>query len=52
MIFGTDFPVLDFARTIDEIDALELRPEARRALLRDNVVRIYGLDPETGNRGA
>jgi predicted TIM-barrel fold metal-dependent hydrolase len=43
VIFGTDFPVLDFARTRGEIDALGLKPEARRKLLRDNALRIYRL---------
>lgn len=43
VIFGTDFPVLDFERTIDEIDGLGLRDEARRKLLRDNVLRVYRL---------
>ena len=44
MIFGTDFPVLDFERTRSEIEALNLRSEAKRMLLRDNVRRIYKLD--------
>jgi predicted TIM-barrel fold metal-dependent hydrolase len=44
VIFGTDFPVLDFARTMREIDELELRPGPRRKLLRDNVARVYGLE--------
>jgi len=43
VIFGTDFPVLDFVRTRNEVEALGLRPEAKRKLLRDNVLRIYGL---------
>ena len=43
VIFGTDFPVLDFERTRDEIEGLNLRPEAKRKLLRDNVLRIYKL---------
>jgi uncharacterized protein len=43
VIFGTDFPVLDFARTRAEIDALKLKPEVLRKFLRDNVIRIYGL---------
>lgn len=42
-IFATDFPVLRFRRTVDEIDALGLKPEVRRKFLRDNVLRIYGL---------
>jgi predicted TIM-barrel fold metal-dependent hydrolase len=43
VIFGTDFPVLDFTRTRAEIEALGLRPDPLRKLLRDNVIRIYGL---------
>jgi len=43
VIFGTDFPVLDFARARREIDALGLKPEARRKLLRDNALRVYRL---------
>ena len=44
VIFGTDWPVLDFERTRAEINALELREEPRRKLLRDNVLKIYGLE--------
>ncbi len=44
VIFGTDFPVLDFARTIEEIHALDFKPEVLTRLLRDNVRRIYRLD--------
>jgi len=44
VIFGTDFPVLQFERTIQEINDLGLRPGPRAKLLRDNVVRIYGLE--------
>jgi uncharacterized protein len=43
VIFGTDYPVLDFARTRDEIEALGLRDEAKRKLLRENALRIYKL---------
>ena len=43
VIFGTDFPVLPFARTVQDIDELGLKPEARRKLMRDNVARIYKL---------
>ena len=44
VIFGTDYPVLPFKRTIEDIDALGLKPEVRRKLLRDNTIRIYGLE--------
>jgi len=43
VLFGTDFPVLRFDRTRTEIEALGLRPEARRKLLRDNAIRVYKL---------
>lgn len=43
VIFGTDFPVLDFARTRAEIEALNLKPDVLRKFLRENVIRIYGL---------
>ena len=44
VIFGTDFPVLDFERTRAEIEALELRPGPKRKFLRDNIIQIYKLD--------
>jgi len=44
VIFGTDFPVLRFQRTIGEIDALGLKPEVQRKFLRDNAIRLYGLE--------
>lgn len=44
VIFGTDFPVLPFRRTIDDIDEIGFKSEVRRKLMRDNVLRIYGLD--------
>jgi len=47
VIFGTDFPVLRFERTVGEIDALNLKPEVRRKFLRDNVIRVYGLEGRT-----
>ncbi|WP_270935303.1 amidohydrolase family protein [Falsiroseomonas oryzae] len=43
VMFGTDFPVLDFARTRAEVEALGLRPGPRRKFLRDNALRVYGL---------
>jgi predicted TIM-barrel fold metal-dependent hydrolase len=48
VIFGTDFPVLDFARTRREMESLGLSAESLQAVLRDNVLRIYGLPADTG----
>jgi len=44
VIFGTDFPVLDFARTMAEIDELKLPDAIREKFLRTNVERIYKLN--------
>ena len=44
VMFGTDFPVLDFKRTRREIDSLGLKPQVTRKFLRDNVRRVYRLD--------
>ncbi|UCE30925.1 MAG: amidohydrolase [Burkholderiales bacterium] len=43
VIFGTDFPVIDFERARREIAALGLKPEAERRLLRENVIELYRL---------
>jgi uncharacterized protein len=44
VIFGTDFPILDFKRARDEVEALGLKPVALQKLLRANAMRVYGLD--------
>ncbi|MCC6474380.1 MAG: amidohydrolase [Burkholderiales bacterium] len=43
VIFGTDFPVLGFERTRAEIEALQLKPQVMRKLLRDNARALYRL---------
>jgi predicted TIM-barrel fold metal-dependent hydrolase len=43
VMFGTDFPVLDFERTVAEIGALNLKPEVVRLFMRDNAMRVFGL---------
>jgi uncharacterized protein len=44
VIFGTDFPVLGFQETMRQIDELDLRPVPKQKFLRENAIRIYGLD--------
>ena len=44
VIFGTDFPVLDFERTVDDIRGLGLREASARKFMRNNVVRLYRLE--------
>ena len=43
VIFGTDYPVLDFQRTRDEIEALGLKDGVLAKLLRENARRLYRL---------
>jgi predicted TIM-barrel fold metal-dependent hydrolase len=43
VLFGTDFPVLDFGKAIEQVNELEIRPEAYAKLMRDNAKRIYKL---------
>lgn len=45
VIFGTDYPILQFDRTRRELEALQLRAGPMRKLLRDNTVKLYGLNP-------
>jgi hypothetical protein len=46
VMFGTDFPILRFDRTVQEIEALNIRPGPLNKLMRDNANRLYklGLD--------
>jgi len=46
VIFGTDFPILDFQKTLQQIDDLQLRPGAKQKLLRNNAIDIYKLKLE------
>jgi hypothetical protein len=43
VLFGTDFPVLGFERTREEVEALNIPDAARRKFLRDNAIRVYKL---------
>jgi predicted TIM-barrel fold metal-dependent hydrolase len=44
VMFGTDWPVVDFERAIQEVDTLELREGPKKKLMFDNAVRAYGLE--------
>ncbi len=51
VLFGTDWPVIDPERAVAEIAALDLRPESRRALMRENALRVFRL-PESADARA
>jgi predicted TIM-barrel fold metal-dependent hydrolase len=44
VLFGTDWPVIDFKRATDDIEALELRAGPKRKLLVENAARVYKLE--------
>lgn len=41
VLFGTDWPVIDPERAVREIDALGMRPESHRRLMRDNALAVF-----------
>ena len=43
VLFGTDFPVIDFGRALQEIADLNLKEGVLKKLLRENAERVYGL---------
>ena len=43
VLFGTDYPVLDFERTRREIESLGLKDSVLVKLLRENARRLYRL---------
>jgi hypothetical protein len=44
VLFGSDFPLLTPERWMAEFDELDVSPEARPLILRDNAFRLLGLD--------
>lgn len=43
VLFGTDFPILPFEQTRDDIEALDLRADVLPLFLRENARRVYKL---------
>jgi predicted TIM-barrel fold metal-dependent hydrolase len=46
VLFGTDWPVIDPERAVDEVKALDLRPESYRRLMRDNALAVFDRLPQ------
>ena len=44
VLWGTDYPLLSFERTLVELDELGLGEEIYRKVVRDNALRAFGLD--------
>jgi uncharacterized protein len=43
ILFGTDWPVIDPERAVQEVEALNFRPQAKAALMRDNARHVFRL---------
>jgi predicted TIM-barrel fold metal-dependent hydrolase len=43
VLFGTDWPVIDPERAVNEIENLGFRPESKKLIMRDNALRIFKL---------
>ena len=44
VLFGTDFPLLTAERWLRDFDALDIKPAVRPKILKENAVRVLGLD--------
>jgi uncharacterized protein len=43
VLFGTDYPALTPERWLKDFDALDMKPEVRPLILKDNAARLFGL---------
>jgi predicted TIM-barrel fold metal-dependent hydrolase len=44
MLFGTDYPLITPERWLDDFSKIDIREEVRPMILKDNAVRLLGLD--------
>ena len=44
MLFGSDFPVLTPDRWVEDFDRLDIKPGVRRLIMKENAVKLLGLD--------
>ncbi|HEX6470063.1 MAG TPA: amidohydrolase family protein [Streptosporangiaceae bacterium] len=45
MLFGSDFPMITPDRWLADFDKIDIRPAVRPLILKDNAVRLFGLEP-------
>jgi predicted TIM-barrel fold metal-dependent hydrolase len=43
MLFGTDYPLITPERWLKDFDKLDIRPEVRPLILKENAVRLFGI---------
>jgi len=49
VLFGSDFPVITPERWQADFEKLDIKPEVRPLILKDNALRLFGLTKETEN---
>lgn len=49
VIWGTDYPLLPFKRTVDDVHACGFSADATRKILRDNALRVFGIETTAGS---
>ena len=47
MLFGTDYPLISPDRWLDDFAKIAIRDEVRPLILKDNAVRLFGLNGAT-----
>ena len=50
VLFGTDFPLLTPERWLRDFDTLDMKPDVRPKILKDNAVRVLGLAEKPGGK--
>lgn len=48
MLFGSDFPVITPDRWLNDFAKLDIKPEVRPLIVKDNAVRLFGLEGGSG----
>ena len=51
VLFGTDFPLITPEKWLSAFEALPIKDEVRPRILKDNAVRLLGLDASAGGGG-
>ncbi len=44
VMWGTDYPLIKHEESLAQIDAMDLKPQARTEMLHDTAVRVFKLD--------
>ena len=48
VMWGTDYPLILHNESLEQIDQLDLKPEALQALLHDTAAKVFGITVPAG----